>query len=64
VAQFSSFSHDCVWPYGAGGPNASFALLTDHAMRRTGVTREDFGSCVLPSGNGRGAIRLHCCAGS
>jgi acetyl-CoA acetyltransferase len=47
LAQFSSFSRDCVWPYGAGGPNASFALLTDHAMRRTGATREDFGKlCV------------------
>ena len=44
VAQFSSFSRDFVWPYGAGGPNASFALLTDHAMRRTGATREDFGN--------------------
>jgi acetyl-CoA acetyltransferase len=47
VAQFSSFSRDCVWPYGAGGPNESFALLTDHAMRRTGATRADFGKlCV------------------
>jgi acetyl-CoA acetyltransferase len=47
VAQFSSFSRECVWPYGAGGPNQSFALLTEHAMRRTGATREDFGKlCV------------------
>jgi acetyl-CoA acetyltransferase len=47
VAQFSSFSRDHVWPYGAGGPNESFALLTEHAMRRTGATREDFGKlCV------------------
>jgi acetyl-CoA acetyltransferase len=47
VAQFSSFSRDCVWPYGAAGPNASFALLTEHAMRRTGAAREDFGKlCV------------------
>jgi acetyl-CoA acetyltransferase len=47
VAQFSSFSRDCVWPYGAGGPNESFALLTEYAMRRTGATREDFGKlCV------------------
>ncbi len=47
VAQFSNFSRAFVWPYGAGGPNASFALLTDHAMRRTGATREDFGKlCV------------------
>jgi acetyl-CoA acetyltransferase len=47
VAQFSSFSRDFVWPYGAGGPNASFALLTDHAMRRTGATREDFGKLCI-----------------
>jgi acetyl-CoA acetyltransferase len=47
LAQFSSFSRDCVWPYGAGGPNESFALLTEHAMRRTGATRADFGKlCV------------------
>ncbi|HSZ92177.1 MAG TPA: thiolase family protein [Acetobacteraceae bacterium] len=47
VAQFSSFSRDFVWPYGAGGPNASFAMLTDHAMRRTGATREDFGKLCI-----------------
>ncbi len=47
VAQFSSFSRDFVWPYGAGGPNESFALLTEHAMRRTGATREDFGKLCI-----------------
>jgi acetyl-CoA acetyltransferase len=47
VASFSSFSCDFVWPYGAGGPNASFALLTSHAMRRTGATREDFGRLCI-----------------
>jgi acetyl-CoA acetyltransferase len=47
VAQFSSFSRDYVWPYGAGGPNESFALLTDHAMRRTGALREDFGKLCI-----------------
>jgi acetyl-CoA acetyltransferase len=47
VAQFSSFSHDCVWPYGAGGPNESFAMLTEHAMRRTGATRQDFGKLCI-----------------
>jgi acetyl-CoA acetyltransferase len=47
VAQFSTLSRDYVWPYGAGGPNQSFALLTDHAMRRTGASRADFGKlCV------------------
>ena len=41
LAQFSSVSRYCVWPYGAGGPNQSFALLTQHAMHRTGATREE-----------------------
>ena len=47
LAQFSSFSRDNVWPHGAGGPNASFALLTEHVMRRTGATREDFGKLCI-----------------
>ena len=47
LAQFSTFSRDYVWPYGAGGPNQSFALLTDHAMRRTGATRADFGKLCI-----------------
>ena len=44
---FSVFARDCVYPYGGGGPNASFALLTDHYMRRTGATREDFGRIAV-----------------
>jgi acetyl-CoA acetyltransferase len=47
LAGFSVFSRDCVYPYGAGGPNASFALLTDHIMRSTGATREDFGRIAV-----------------
>jgi acetyl-CoA acetyltransferase len=47
LASFSVFSRDCVYPYGAGGPNASFALLTDHYMRRFGATREDFGHLAV-----------------
>lgn len=44
---FSRFSTDAVYPYGAGGPNMSFALLTDAYMRTYGATREDFGRiCV------------------
>jgi acetyl-CoA acetyltransferase len=47
LAGFSRFSQDAVYPYGAGGPNASFALITRHYMQRTGATREDFGRiCV------------------
>ncbi len=52
VSQFSRFAQDAVYPYGAGGPNASFALLTDHYMRHHGATREDFGKlCVAQRDN-------------
>jgi acetyl-CoA acetyltransferase len=52
VASFSTFARDCVWPYGAGGPNLSFAMLTDHYMRRFGATREDFGRiCIAQRAN-------------
>lgn len=52
LASFSSFARDAVYPYGAGGPNASFAFLTDHYMRRFGATREDFGKlCVAQREN-------------
>lgn len=52
LSQFSRFAQDAVYPYGAGGPNASFALLTDHYMRQYGATREDFGKlCVAQRDN-------------
>lgn len=52
VSQFSRFAQDAVYPYGAGGPNASFALLTAHYMAQTGATREDFGKlCVAQRDN-------------
>ncbi len=47
LAGFSVFARDCVYPYGASGPNASFALLTDHYMRAFGATREDFGRIAV-----------------
>src|SRR5262245_41785094 len=47
IGQFSQFSQDAVYPYGAGGPNGSFALLTARYMQTYGATREDFGRlCV------------------
>ena len=47
IDNFSSFSRDYVNPYGAAGPNAVFAMITQHYMEMTGATREDFGSiCV------------------
>jgi acyl-coenzyme A synthetase/AMP-(fatty) acid ligase/acetyl-CoA acetyltransferase len=44
---FSTFARDAVLPYGAGGPNASFAFLTSHYMRSHGATREDFGKICI-----------------
>ncbi|MCZ8102218.1 MAG: thiolase family protein, partial [Burkholderiales bacterium] len=52
LSNFSMFARDAVYPYGAGGPNASFAFLTDHYMRTYGATREDFGRlCVAQREN-------------
>lgn len=52
LANFSRFSQDAVYPYGFGGPNATFALITDAYMREFGVSREDFGKlCVAQRAN-------------
>jgi acetyl-CoA acetyltransferase len=52
LSSFSRFAQDAVYPYGSGGPNASFALITRHYMDRTGATREDFGRiCVAQRAN-------------
>jgi acetyl-CoA acetyltransferase len=52
LANFSMFARDAVYPYGAGGPNASFAFLTSAYMRTYGATREDFGKlCVAQRAN-------------
>jgi acetyl-CoA acetyltransferase len=49
---FSRFAQDAVYPYGAGGPNASFALITQYYMERYGATRADFGKiCVAQRDN-------------
>ena len=47
LRNFSGFSADAVYPYGAGGPNAVFAMITRHYMERFGATREDFGRLCL-----------------
>jgi len=52
ISNFSQFARDAVYPYGSGGPNASFALLTAYYMREFGATREDFGKlCVAQRDN-------------
>ncbi len=55
LGNFSVFARDAVFPYGSGGPNASFAFLTSHYMRTHGATREDFGKiCVAQRDNALG----------
>ncbi|MBN9023585.1 MAG: thiolase family protein, partial [Rhizobiales bacterium] len=52
VENFTRFSADAVYPYGAGGPNGSFALIARNYMNRFGATREDFGRiCVAQRDN-------------
>jgi acetyl-CoA acetyltransferase len=52
LANFSQFARDAVYPYGAGGPNASFAFLTAYYMRMHGARPEDFGKlCVAQRAN-------------
>ncbi len=52
LSSFSRFSMDACYPYGYGGPNANFALLTDRYMQEYGATREDFGRiCVAQRSN-------------
>jgi acetyl-CoA acetyltransferase len=51
---FTRFTQDAVFPYGGAGPNGSFALLTDHYMRKCGARREDFGKiCIAQRENAR-----------
>lgn len=52
LSSFSRFAQDASYPYGSGGPNACFALLTDHYMSEYGAAREDFGTiCVAQRAN-------------
>jgi len=54
IASFSVFSRDAVYPYGAAGPNAVFALITHAYMERFDATREDFGRiCIAQRDNAR-----------
>ena len=47
LTTFSRFSQDAAYPYGSGGPNGSFSLMTSHYLQSYGVRREDFGKlCV------------------
>lgn len=47
LSAFSRFAMDATFPYGFGGPNASFALLQDAYMAEFGATRMDFGRIAV-----------------
>lgn len=47
LENFSRFAQDAAYPYGAGGANASFALIARHYMKHVGATREDFGRIAV-----------------
>ncbi len=47
LSSFSRFAQDAVYPYGSGGPNASFALIMSNYMRMYGAKREDFGKIAV-----------------
>ena len=52
LSTFSRFAQDAVYPYGSGGANASFALITRNYMNKFGAKREDFGKiCVAQRDN-------------
>ena len=52
LTTFSRFSQDASYPYGSGGPNGSFSLMTSHHMKNCGTQREDFGKiCVAQRAN-------------
>lgn len=47
LGAFSNFARDASYPYGSGGPNSIFALITANYMRTYGATREDFGRIAV-----------------
>ena len=52
LGSFSEFARDATYPYGSGGPNSIFAMITANYMRTFGARREDFGRvCVAQRTN-------------
>jgi acetyl-CoA acetyltransferase len=47
LGSFSNFARDASYPYGSGGPNSIFAMITANYMRTYGATREDFGRIAV-----------------
>lgn len=55
LGAFSNFARDATYPYGSGGPNSIFAMITAHYMRQFGARRENFGRiCVAQRQNALG----------
>jgi acetyl-CoA acetyltransferase len=47
LGSFSNFARDASYPYGSGGPNSIFAMITANYMRTYGARREDFGRIAV-----------------
>jgi acetyl-CoA acetyltransferase len=47
LGSFSNFARDASYPYGSGGPNSIFAMITANYMRTFGAQREDFGRIAV-----------------
>lgn len=47
TSQFSTFTQNASFPYGAGGPNAAFSIITQHYMEKYDAVREDFGRIAV-----------------
>jgi acetyl-CoA acetyltransferase len=47
LGSFSHFARDASYPYGSGGPNSIFAMITANYMRTYGAKREDFGRIAV-----------------
>jgi len=47
ISNFSRSTVDASYPYGAGGPNMPFSLITQRYMDTYGATREDFGQIAV-----------------
>ncbi len=58
IDNFSGFSSNAVHPYGAGGPNTVFSMITQHYMDKYDVKREDFARiCMSQRDNALAASR-------
>jgi acetyl-CoA acetyltransferase len=47
TSEFSTFTIDASFPYGEGGPNTPFSLITQNYMDEYGISREDFGRIAV-----------------